>query len=128
MLTICASYDGLPVSVLLDSSAPQSLMSSQFALSSNIPRSVSMDGGVAHLWARGPLRVSSPSGWFVSSFPLLIAYVRDHDIVLGRDWLLGTGAHVEGSCICDPVDGAFLFAEGHQWERSPFVRAGAFLF
>ncbi|KAH9851808.1 hypothetical protein C2E23DRAFT_224940 [Lenzites betulinus] len=124
MLSLCASYDGRPVSVLLDPSSKQSLLSSQFALTSNVPRTISFQSGAAELWARGPIRIPTSSGWFDSRLPLLISYVQNHDVVLGHDWFAGTHAVVDNAFVRDPSEPSVPLSDGHSWTVSPFLPDG----
>ncbi|KAL1940518.1 hypothetical protein VTO73DRAFT_7953 [Trametes versicolor] len=119
--TICASYDGRPVSALLDPTALSSVVSSQFALTSNIARTISFTNGTTSLYACGPIRIPTPSGWYNSRFQMEIAYVRDHDVVLGGDWFRATAASLGSGFVNDPDPGMSLPITGHTWESSPFA-------
>ncbi|KAH9852984.1 hypothetical protein C2E23DRAFT_895007 [Lenzites betulinus] len=130
MITLCGSFDGHPVSVTVNPSLPQSLLSSQFALVANIPRTVSFGTGVIELSAQGPLRLPTPSGWYESRQRFLVAYVREHDVVLGSDWLRATQASVQtstqASYLNDPHVPSGTMADGHAWVPSPSVVSDRF--
>lgn len=95
-------------------------MSSAFALAANVPRIISMENGATRLSASGPIRVPTPSGWFVSRVPMRIAYVRDHDVVLGADWFAGTRSEPGTLSVRDAIPGLPL-QDGYEWIPSPFA-------
>ncbi|KAJ3009702.1 hypothetical protein NUW54_g2705 [Trametes sanguinea] len=120
-LSVTGSYDGKPVSVLLDSGQESSMISSRFALTANIPRTVTYEGRSISLWGSGPIRIPTVSGWYTSRFKMPITYVKEHDIVLGADWFRASGVQT-GSCfVRDPVSGDHVFPDGHEWEPSPLA-------
>ncbi|KAI0708657.1 hypothetical protein C8Q76DRAFT_627574, partial [Earliella scabrosa] len=85
-LSLYGSYDGRPVSVLIDPLSPYSRLSTSFVLSQNVPRSLSQDGPLATVSSSCQLALPTTTGWYRSCSRLPVEYVRGHDVVLGGDW------------------------------------------
>ncbi|KAI0720800.1 hypothetical protein C8T65DRAFT_632850 [Cerioporus squamosus] len=122
MTSIAGSCSGNAALILLDPSASQSRMSSKYALTYNIPRTVSFDSGHVVLHTFAPVVTPTPSGWYTSSLPLVVDYVRDYDIVLGRDWFQHTRPVLSGGVLCDPGPHGIPSSSVVNWERSPVLQ------
>ena len=68
------TYVEFPAQIIVDPTAQESVLSTQFACSHNVPRNVLTVRGVAHVSASGPVVVPTADGWFHSSLPFKIMY------------------------------------------------------
>ncbi len=100
--SLTGSYLNFTVSILLDDHLPSSSISTNFALATNIPRTIHSHGSNIICTGSGPLYVPTVHGWFVSNVSIPVEYVRGFDIVLGRDWFDLTSAAVTTYGVLDP--------------------------
>jgi hypothetical protein len=86
---VCLSgaYAGFPAKILIDPTKPQSILSTQFSCTHNVPRDVTTIRGVAHVTCSGPVVVPTEDGWFCSQLPFQIMYSSQMDMFLGPDWI-----------------------------------------
>ncbi|KAI9059153.1 hypothetical protein FKP32DRAFT_1162671 [Trametes sanguinea] len=117
MLVVLGSCAGVAAAIAIDELRSLSTISSSFALKHNIPRTVVAACDEVTFVTSTPIVVPTPSGWFISVAQYAVRYERDFDIVLGQDWLLGSGASVSDTYVCDPS--ASPVNPAYRWERSP---------
>src|ERR1700691_5075452 len=89
MSTICltGTYIEFPAQIIIDPTVQESVLSTQFACSHNVPRTVVTVQGVAHVSASGPVVVPTGGGWFYSHLPFKILDLTRCDVVLGTNLL-----------------------------------------
>lgn len=106
------------VSIRIDPRAERSAISSRFAGRCSLPLRVRTDREcVARRYGSGPVFVVTDGGEYTASFEIEILAVPDVDVVLGLDWIYGTGAHARQGCISDPAPGQDVrrYVQGFGW-------------
>lgn len=110
-------YATLQVAICVDSRSEKSLISDDFVLAHRVAQSVrSVRGSLVERTVRGPVIVPTIDGYYQSTFELIVGSVRGCDVLLGRDWILGSVCHVHDDHILDPFVGS-VFLPGHVWAR-----------
>ncbi|KAH9851864.1 hypothetical protein C2E23DRAFT_827965 [Lenzites betulinus] len=79
---------GVAAAIVIDSTLQTSTVSTSFALSHGLPRTVQHDENARiKITTQGPIDTPTPSGWLTCSLPMRIGFVRMYDVVLGQDWV-----------------------------------------
>lgn len=120
-LACLGCYGEHSIAIAVDEQRPTSIISTDFSLQHRLPLTVTVQGSVATRIARGPIYVPTANGRYLCQFAMEVGYVRDVDVVLGRDWMVGCAiSGTLGPYLADPPahqrDG---FAKGFRWVEEP---------
>lgn len=99
-LTVAAAVNGKRVSACVDVTRLLSSISYRF-FSTESPLLPRM-GTSATPFSPCSVLVASHSGCYLSFSSLAVLACADHDLILGRDWLVGVGLAGETTSILDP--------------------------
>ncbi|KIM73505.1 hypothetical protein PILCRDRAFT_829092 [Piloderma croceum F 1598] len=122
MPRICLSgtYADFPAKIFVDSTKPQSTLSTQFSCAHNVPRDVTSIRGVAHVSCSGPVVVPTEGGWFHSRLPFQIVYSSQADVLLGADWIAACQPDFVYGGIRRPLQITLdRLPAGHSWVPIP---------
>lgn len=96
-------YQDIPVRLIIDPTAAQSLLSSDFASEHHVSLSVQYGPDmIAVRYGSGPFFVPSRTGQYVCLYSLRVDRLRCCDILLGSDWLRLCGVHPMSGFLPDP--------------------------
>lgn len=129
--SVTGLFSGISVHVLVDEGRENSLVSLDFALSNNIPRTVVRRFPVTETTASGPMLLPSPNGWYRSTCNMPVASLALFDVVLGLDWLRLAAVDESTGFLPDPDIsrleglGSSVVWSAHQNCREQNVVAGA---
>ena len=116
MFALPGSCDSFPACVAFDCTERETVVSTTFALSYNLPRIFSDDCSL--LSTRATIWVPTPGGGYSLSVSARVRSVREYDVVLGADWSVALGVCDGMSVLPDPVISTSLPA-GVSWYPSP---------
>jgi hypothetical protein len=117
---LTGTYVEFPAQIIVDPTVQESVLSTQFACSHNVPRNVLTVRGVAHVSASGPVVVPTADGWFHSSLPFKIIYSTRCDVLLGADWLAACQPRFLHGGILRPSEASLArLPIGHSWVPIP---------
>src|ERR1700683_1075658 len=122
MSTIClmGTYIEFPVKIIIDLTVQESILSTQFACSHNVPCTVVTVRGVAHVSTSGPIVLLTAGGWFHSCLPFKITYLTQCDVLWGTDWSAACQPQFLHGGILRPSDAALgQLPAGHCWVPAP---------
>ena len=115
-------YTDFPTDIIIDTTIPQSTVSTQFACTNNIPRNVVSICGVAYTTCSGPVVVPTVDGWFSSRLPFKISHIPQRDVILGADWINACQPQFVNGGLLRPSENIIShLPTGHSWSSASSV-------